>query len=436
MSHGSSGLVEPYLGSPDQHIRRLARGAVSRLAVPEVVALQKRWLESDDRDARVEAALAIGLTGDPAAWPVIREGLEGGPGAVGGRGYWQSMVHTAAELCKEGDPTLQEEAAEIARAEIRKRLGATDNTTANEVLDLRRIISAAGPPWHREFLEEQIRSRTCFAEYALGEWAHMAGPAAIPTLVELCDDPVMRRGVIDYLRSRNPRLGTSEDQAPLRARLEALMAQEEAAADVFASARRTELAQALVNLGVPEAVEPDFVDDSMAYEARLTHLGLGGAALLAKLREAFPDLPEVAAGGDSAWGSLLEALHESGRMAVLSANDPGLDDFADALDELLAMAKPLAPARLHGWPERWEDGEIELKLEFGGSTRPFLLTEEMRYNPGALAGVLNPVFAETGHAFGEIDLGTGGEMVGLTFGVREAMARLRKEIALPVQIYY
>ncbi|MEO0815032.1 MAG: hypothetical protein AAFY60_19385, partial [Myxococcota bacterium] len=208
--------AKPFLSHGSNPIRRLARSAIRRLNLPEVTELQRQWLAGDDSDARKDAALDLGYQGDPTAWPVLKEHIRARTG-----GRWQAMVHCAAEICRKANLQLRTEIAEFGRDEIRARLHKNDLGTANEVLDLRRVVAAGKQPWHLDFIGEQLRAKTCFAEYLVGEWAWNTGPSAIPRLIEYLDDPVLSRGVIDYLtKTSNPRLGSSEEQAPLRARLE------------------------------------------------------------------------------------------------------------------------------------------------------------------------------------------------------------------------
>jgi len=422
--------VTPFTRHSNGQLRRLAHGCLNRLDLPEVAALQRDWLTGEDPDAQLDAALALGQQGEVEAWPILRRYIENGPS---NRGFWQAAVWAAGQVSGTAPADLKAEIAEFGRAEIRARLHLNDNRTANEVLDLRRMVLAGRQPWHLEFLEEQLAAKTCFAEHVVGEWAWLTGPGAIPRLIEYLDDPVLSRGVIQYIgKTLNPRLGSAEDQAPLKARLETFMAAQNDKDGPFASTWRSEVAEALQKLGSIEHVEPDAVLDHTAYVTRLKQLGLSGDALFAKLQTAFPTLQPFDDGYDDPWGALLGGLHASGLFATLVAKSVGEEALAFSMDELLALAAPTLQLEISGWPDEWNSGDLEVTLLVDGQARPLVIPEDANHIPESLLACLNAAIDHTGYMYVAVDLDTGGDMVGATFGKATALQRLKEEIKLPV----
>ncbi|MEM6305467.1 MAG: hypothetical protein AAF744_12160 [Pseudomonadota bacterium] len=423
-------MLMPYAAHFNGHIRRLARQGLQRLELPEISGLQRQWLGGEDDAARLDAALSLGLRGDPAAWPVLKAKLEG-PRGQGG--YWQAAVMAATKICRDADASLRAEIAETGRALVRARLHLNDNATANEVLNLRPMISAGGQPWHFAFLEEQLAAGTCFAEYVVGEWAWRTGPAAIPRLIAYLDDPVLSRGVIDYLgKTSNPKLGTAEDQAPLRARLEAFLAQEAARKGPFADTWRSEIARALKKLGSIENVDPDAVLDHTAYETRLQQLGLAGDALWQRLRTAFPTL-KTSTEADP-FNALLSALFDSALIVIMRSEPADFDSFVDGVDEVLALAAPVTRLQISGWPEEPGGSAFDLALMVDGAPQRLRLSADCIRVPEMILQALNAAIAQTGYAYAIIDLDMGGDGFGVTFGKSEALRQLAKEIRFPAHL--
>lgn len=422
--------VTPFTRHSNIQISRLARGCLNKLDLPEVVALQRDWLNGDDPDAQLDAALELGRQGEVQAWPILRRYIENGPSDLG---FWQAAVLAADEVSRNAPTDLKAEIAEFGRAEIRARLHLNDNRTANEVLNLRRMVSAGQQPWHLDFLEEQLRAKTCFAEYVVGEWAWLTGPSAIPRLIAYLDDPVLSRGVIEYIgKTRNPRLGSAEDQAHLKTRLETFMAAQTDKDGPFASTWRSEVAEALQKLGSIKHIEPDAVLDHTAYVTKLRQLGLSGDALFGQLQTAFPTLQPFTDEYDDPWGALLGGLHASGLFATLAAESMGGEALAFSVDEILALAASALSLEIPHWPDTWNSGDLEITLLVDGKARPLVISEDVNHIPEALLACLNAAIDHTGHIYVAVDLNTGGEIAGVAFGKAAELRRLAKEIKLPV----
>ncbi|MEL6547697.1 MAG: hypothetical protein AAFQ82_23940 [Myxococcota bacterium] len=67
-----------------------------------------------------------------------------------------------------------------------------------------------------------------------------------------------------------------------------------------------------------------------------------------------------------------------------------------------------------------------------GTARPFAVPESPAYSTESILAGVNAGISDTGYAFVLLDLDTGGDILGITFGAEAELRRLVQTLCLPI----
>ena len=142
-----------------------------------------------------------------------------------GDSYW--LLRALVEYAESPEPAVRMRAAEIAATHARPMLGDDDNSTANTVLNVLRVLEQAEPPWEAAFLDDVVASNVSWARgCALRRLATLEGSAGEPRLLLALSDNDLRKDAATALaRLESPDPAASHE--PLRRALAAELASDE-----------------------------------------------------------------------------------------------------------------------------------------------------------------------------------------------------------------
>jgi hypothetical protein len=210
----------PIVENPRSSERELALDLMKRFKTPAAERTVGALLEHRSPKLRLKAIQWYADQHDVRALEPLGELLASGKGDT----YW--LIRALEGYAESSEPAVRARAAQIAAATARPLLGNDDNSTANTVWNLMRVIEKAEPPWEAAFLADVVRSNVSWARgRALERLATLEGSAGEARMLAALSDAVLRKDAATALaKLESPDPAASHE--PLRRALAAELASE------------------------------------------------------------------------------------------------------------------------------------------------------------------------------------------------------------------
>jgi hypothetical protein len=210
----------PLVENPGSREYELALDLMKRFKTPAAERYVGTLLAHPSPKLRLKAIQWYADQHDVRALEPLGELLAAGKGDS----YW--LIRALEDYGESSEPAVRARAAQIAATTARPLLGKDDNSTANTVWNLLRVIERAQPPWEAAFLAEVVASNVSWARgCALERLATLEGSAGEARVLAALGDPALRKNAATALaKLESPDPAASHE--PLRRALAAELASE------------------------------------------------------------------------------------------------------------------------------------------------------------------------------------------------------------------
>ncbi len=214
----------PLVENPRSSERELALDLMKRFKTPAAERYVGALLEHRSPKLRLKAIQWYADQHDVRALEPLGELL------AAGKADSYRLIQALEDYAESAEPAVRARAAQIAATHARPLLGNDDNSTANTVWNLLRVIGKAEPPWEAAFLAEVVASNVSWARgCALERLATLEGSAGEARVLAALSDPALRENAataLAKLGSPDPSASHAASHEPLRRALAAELASE------------------------------------------------------------------------------------------------------------------------------------------------------------------------------------------------------------------